>query len=256
MVNGGESSVYEKNVSSQLPQSLSSLLEILSTTNDCQFIGRMHTPENKGCGQLGEFCEPMPCNHHHVLLYLPRCVNAEKLLKQTISQVLTNVTNAKVQILSVSYPENFLQTERVFSNNSLVVKGEKMQTLLNQKTTENLGCDFTSVWEFEKHNSLGDTPDNEKAWFVFQKLLELEKSEAPFKDTVIPYIDLLQRGFGRFFVAEHSRTLEVDLGVSNAQCRCFECMNEPLHILENSETQNSQLFSLFDENTIIDSPFL
>ena len=88
--------------------------------------------------------------------------------------------------------------------------------------------------------------------------MELESSDAPFKDTIISYIELLQCGIGRIFVTEHSRTVDVDLGISKAQCMCYECLNSPLQIDETPQTENtsSQLFSLFDEDTIIDTSFL
>ena len=205
--------VYEKDTL-ELPTSLSKLLEILSNSHKCHFIGKVHEQDAPSNGSLDEFCQALPPNHYH-LLYLPQCTTAETFLKQTISKVLSNLQSAKVRllILTVSYPENFLRTEMSsFSNRSFVIEGERMKSMLNRKTTESLGCKFNSVWELDRHNSLGYCTDNEKALYV-----ELEKSDAPFKDTVVPYIELLQRGIGRLFVTEHSRTLDIDLGHSNAQ---------------------------------------
>ena len=253
------SDVYEKDSNSKSPTSLSKMLEILSNSHKCQFIGRIHTKEDSTNGSLDEFCEAMPTNHHHVLLYLPQSTNAETMLKQTISQVLSNEQWAKVRLLTVSYPENFLKTETsTFCHRSLIVEGERMKSLMTRKTTESLGCSFNCVWELNRHNSLGDCPDNEKALYIFQKLVELEKSDAPFKDTVISYIELLQRGIGRLFLSEHSRILDIDLGVSNAQCMCFECLNQPLQLDEaiDNTPSSSQLFSPYNEDTIIDTSFL
>ena len=72
------------------------------------------------------------------------------------------------------------------------------------------------------------------------------------------YIEHLQRGIGRLFLLEHSRTLDVDLGISNAQCMCFECLNKPLQLDETIDNtpSNSQLFSPYKEDTIIDTSFL
>ena len=242
------SNVYEKDTL-ELPTSLSKLLEILSNSHKCQFIGKVHEQDAPGNGSLDEFCQALPPNHYHLLLYLPQCTNAETFLKRTISKVLSNL-----------HPENFLRTEMSsFGNRRFFVKeGEKMKNMLNRKTTESLGCKFNSVWELDRHNSLGDCTDNEKALYVFRKLVELEKSDAPFKDTVIPYIELLQRGIGRLFVTEHSRTLDIDLRHSNAQCMCFECMNQPLQLDEEivNTTSSPQLFSLYNEDTIIDTSFL
>ena len=260
-----ESEIYSdvycnsKDSGSKSPTSLSNLLEILSKSHKCQFIGRVHTKEDSRNGSLDEFCEAMPTNHHHLLLYLPQCTNAETMLKQTISQVLSNEQWAKVRLLTVSYPENFLKTETsIFSPRSLIVEGERMKSLMTRKTTEKLGCSFKCVWELDRHNSLGDCPDNEKALYIFQKLVELEKSDAPFKDTVISYFELLQRGIGRLFLSEHSRILDIDLGVSNSQCMCFECLNQPLQLYEaiDNTPPSAQLFSPYNEDTIIDTSFL
>ena len=175
----------------------------------------------------------MPSNHHHTLLYLPDCAEAETFLKQTILQVLSTTNNANVKLMTVSYPENFLkvETNNKSAASAISVRGEKMKSLMNQKTTEGLSCKIKIVWEYEKHNLLGASVGSEKALFVFQRLLELESSDAPFKDSILSYIDLLQKGFGRFYVTEHSRTLDIDLGVTNAQCTCFECMTQPLQII-------------------------
>ena len=252
------SNVYEKDTL-ELPTSLSKLLEILSNSHKCQFIGKVHEQDAPGNGSLDEFCQALPPNHYHLLLYLPQCTNAETFLKQTISKVLSNLQWANVRLLTVSYPENFLRTEMSsFGNRSFVIEGERMKSMLNRKTTESLGCKFNRFWELDRHNSLGDCTDNEKALYVFRKLVELEKSDAPFKDTVIPYIELLQRGIGRLFVTEHSRTLDIDLGHSNAQCMCFECMNQPLQLDEeiDNTTSSPQLFFPYNEDTIIDTSFL
>ena len=92
-----------------------------------------------------------------------------------------------------------------------------MQCLMNQKTTQGLGCKFKNVWEYEKHNSLGASVGSEKALFLFQRLLGLESSDAPFKDSILSYTDdVLQTEFGRFYVTERSRTLDIDLRVTNA----------------------------------------
>ena len=246
----------QKEGNSEMPVSVAEMLETLTNSNGCQFIYRKHKNGENSDGELNDFCQSMPSNHSHILLYIPYFSGAEKLIKQSVSQTLSNVQNAKVKLLTVSYPENFMKTEiSMFHDESLIIRGERMQKLIKVKTTETLGCKFVSSWEFEKHNSLGNCPESEKALYVFQKLLQLEKSDAPFKDTIISYIDLLQRGMGRLFLTEHSRTLDIDLGVSNAQCTCYECLYQPLHETQDDQSTNSE-FSLFNEDTIIDTSFL
>ena len=116
------------------------------------------------------------------------------------------------------------------------------------------------MWEYEKHKSLGASVGSEKGLFLFQRLPELESSDAPFKESILSYIGFLQKGFGRFYVTEHSWTLDINLGVTNAQCTCFECMTQPLQIIGSTAQEGnnyaSQIFSVYDENTIIDTSFL
>ena len=245
-----------------IPTSLSNLLEILVCSHDAQYIRRQHKENDCNHGELRSFCENFPLDHHHVLLYIPNSTNIQNVLKQTVTQVLSTAQNAYAKIFTVSYPENFIKSEAAVSKkNSFCIRGEKIQYLMNQRTTEDLGCTFNCVWEYQKHNSLGACNDNEKALYVFQKLLELEKSESPFKDTIVSYIDLLQRGAGRLFLSEHSRTLDIDLGWTNAQCMCFDCLNQQPMQQEGTESERNrsytnQLFSVYDEDTLIDTSSL
>ena len=73
-----------------------------------------------------------------------------------------------------------------------------MKSLMNQKTTEGLGCKFKKVWEYEKHNSLGASVGSEKALFLFQRLLELESSDAPFKTAYCHTLIFFKKDLGDF----------------------------------------------------------
>ena len=99
----------------------------------------------------------MPWNQHHTLLHLSGCTETKTFLKQTILQILSATNNVDEKLMTVSKPENFFraETNNKSAANSISVKGEKLKSLLNQKTTEGLGCKFKSVWEYQKHNSLG-----------------------------------------------------------------------------------------------------
>ena len=85
------------------------------------------------------------------------------------------------------------------------------------------------------------------------KLLQLQKSDAVLKDSVADYIDILMRGFGTREASHHSNTLKVDLGYSNAQCYCFECVEEKniniSRVNWDDFEYHSNLFTIFDENT-------
>ena len=80
-------------------------------------------------------------------------------------------------------PKAFSEQKQKVNTSAISVKGEKMQSLLNNKTTNGIGCNFKCTWEYEKHNPLGTSGDTEKALFLFQRLVEFEKSDAPFKYT-------------------------------------------------------------------------
>ena len=117
---------------------------------------------------------------------------------------------------------------------------------MNKNTTEGLGCNFFCALEYEKHNPLGRSIDTEKALFLFRRLIALEKSDTVFKHIILSYIDLLQKGIGRVYLSDHSRTLNTDLSVTNAQSIRFECLNQPLHVFasipQGAEDYAPQLF--------------
>ena len=197
-----------------MPPSLCNALEIFMCSQNAQYISRQHQENVVIFGHLDGICQTLPSNHHHTLLFIPACVDAEKILKQTIIQVLSTAQNAHVKLMTVSYPENFLTAEINKLNTSAIsVRGEKMQSLLKKTTTDGIGCNFKCTREYEKQNPLETSGDTENALFLFQRLVELEKSDAPFKDTVISFIEILQKRTGRLYLSEHSRTLDIDLGV-------------------------------------------
>ena len=243
-----------------MPPSLCNALKILMCSQNAYFVSRQHQENDVNFGHLDGICQTLPSNHHHTLLFIPACVDAEKVLNETIIHVLSTAQNAHVKLMTVSYPENLLKAETDKLNTSAIsFRGEKMQSLLKKKTIDGIGCNFKCTWKYEKHNPLGTSGDTEKALFFFQRLAELEKSDAPFKDTVISFIELLQKGIGRLHLSEHSRTLDIDLGVSEAQCTCFEFVSQPLHLIgsttQEANNYSPQLFSAYDEGTIIDTSF-
>ena len=134
-----------------------------------------------------------------------------------------------------------------------------MQSLMNKKTKEGLGCNFLCAWEYEKPNLLETSVETEKELLFFQRLVKLEKSGASFKDSILSCIHLLQKGIGRVHLSEHSRSLNIDLNVANAQCTCFECPSQPLRLIgstpQGANDYTPQLF-FDDQGTIIDTSFL
>ena len=94
-----------------MPPSLCNGLEILMCSQNAQYVSRQHQENDVTFGHLDGICQTLPSNHHRTLLFIPACVNAEKILKQTIIQVLSTAQNAHVKLMTVSYPENFLRAE-------------------------------------------------------------------------------------------------------------------------------------------------
>ena len=244
-----------------MPPSLCNALEILMCSQNAQNVSRQHQENEVNFGHLDGICETLPSNHHHTLLFIPDYFKAENLLKQPNIQVLSTAENAHVKLMTVSYPENFLRAEITITisiTSTISVRGKKMQSLMNKKTTEGLSCNLL-VRGNMKNNPLGTSVDTEKAIFLFQRLVELEESDAPLKDSILSYIDLLQKGIGRIYLSELSRTLDIDLGATIVQCTCLECLNQPLHLIgstpQGANDYSPQLFSVYDENTIIDTSF-
>ena len=75
---------------------------------------------------------------------------------------------------------------------------------------------FNLTWEFHRtsYTEFADDVDLEKLSHLSKKLVELQRSDAPFKDSVIDFIDLLKRGFGNINASHHNNTLSIDLGYS------------------------------------------
>ena len=78
----------------------------------------------------------------------------------------------------------------------------------------------------ESYSKFKGMDDTDRVAHLCNKLLQLQKYDAVFKDSVLDFIGLLMRGFGRKEVSHHNNTLKADLGCSNAQCYCSECVAE------------------------------
>ena len=112
-----------------MPLSVAKMLKTLTNSNDCQFIYRKHINGESSNGELNDYCQSLPSNHSHILFYLNQFSGAEKLIKQSVSRTLSNVQNAKVKLLTVSYPENFIKTETsTFHDESLIIRGESCRS--------------------------------------------------------------------------------------------------------------------------------
>ena len=118
--------------------------------------------------------------------------------------------------------------------------------MMNATTTRSLVCDSNLTWQFHRtsYTEFDDEVDVEKLSYLSKKLVELQRCDAPFKDSVIDFIDLLKRGFGNINASHHNNILSVDLGLSNAQFQCYECLILPAQ----GNIYEPNLFSYIDES--------
>ena len=148
--------------------------------------------------------------------------------------------------MTVSYPENFLSRNKRINRQFHSSKRREDEIPHESEDRKRTWLQIQKCVGVRKTQFTGSIRWVRESIVFFQRLLELESSDAPFKDSILSYIDLLEKGFGLLYVSEHSRTLNIDLGVTNAQCTCFEWMIQPLQIIASTAQEGnnyaSQLF--------------
>ena len=138
------------------------------------------------------------------------------------------------------------------------VRGWKMQSLINQMTLAGRGCNF----------ELCGITKNTVHWehlfvqirhcCVFQPLVELEVSDAPFNDSIMSYIYHVEQGFQSLFVTGHRRALVID-GSKKLRNAPVSNVTQPIQIVASAaqEANNySSQPSLFHDNAFLDTSFL
>ena len=72
-----------------------------------------------------------------------------------------------------------------------------MKSMLQTKSNDDLGCKFANAWECQLfcNTESDETGDAEKLAYLCRRLVELQKSNAVFKNCLIR-LNLLQRGLG------------------------------------------------------------
>ena len=242
----------------KLPKSFCCFLKTLLSSTHCEYTIRCHNTAN--FSETEDVCSNFTGEHYHIFLYLKAFVGAENFIKESIIENITRakpplkIRNSFVKLFTVSYPENCIKREARCGGNRLFIHGERMKSMLQTKSTKDLGCKFENVWELQRscYTEFDENEDAENLSYLCTKLAELQKSNAIFKDSVIDFINLLQRGFGNINIAHHNNVLKVDLGYSNAQCQCFECTEASGSVFEGNKRNeykfDHNLFSFIDEN--------
>ena len=244
----------------KLPRCFCRFLKTLLSSTHGEYTIRCHNTEK--LSERKDFSSNFTGEHYHIFLYLKAFVGAENFKKESISENITRakppskLRNSFVKLFTVSYPENCLEREREasYGGNRLFIHGERMESMLQTKSLKDLGCKFENVWELQQscYTEFDENEDAEKLSYLSRKMAELQMSNAIFKDFVIGFINLLQRGFGNINIAHHNNVLEVDVRYSNAQCQCFECNGASDYVFEGTERNDFKfdphLFSFIDEN--------
>ena len=150
-------------------------------------------------------------------------MRAEKFVTESIRETITRakpqlkIRNSFVKLFPVSYLENCLKREASYGGNRLFILGERLKSMLQTKSTKDLGFKLENVLELQRYCyfEFDENEDAEKLSYLCRKLAELQKSNALFKGCVIDLINLLQRGFGNINIA-HQNVLKVDFWYANA----------------------------------------
>ena len=86
------------------------------------------------------------------------------------------------------------------------------------------------IWEIERScpNIRSESASMTEYQRILAKIESLETTFSPFKQTLEDYIDILATGWGSIYRTDHSVYLEVQCGMNNSQCTCWECWDAPL----------------------------
>ena len=98
-----------------------------------------------------------------------------------------------------------------------------------------------TVWEMERscpnrRQECSTMTENESR--ILAKIASLESTDSPFKQTLEDRIDILATGCGSIYRTDHSTYLEVQCGMNNAQCTCWDASLE--ESTENSDDSSKQ----------------
>ena len=242
----------------KLPKSFCRFPKTLLNSTHCEYTIRCHDTGN--FSETEDVCSNFIGEHYHVFLSVKAFVGAENFLKESISENITGakpllkIRNSFLRLFTVSYAENCMKREASYGGNRHFIHGERMKSMFQTKSTKDLGCKFENVWELQRscYTEFDENEGAEKLSYLCRKLAEVLKSNAIFKDSVIDFINSLQRCFGNINIAHHNNVLKVDLGYSNAHCQCFECTEASDSVFEGNVRKDFKfdpnLFSFIDEN--------
>ena len=185
------------------------------TKNNCCFneLWRRH---EHGCDE--DICSGITMPQFHLLFYIKTFVGAETYFKKALAMTLekNGLKDCSFRLCSVTYLELCLQMEIANSSSTLRISSDRMSMISTTQVTFDLGCQYKVFRELQRENysPFKVMDDTERFAHLCNKLLQLQKSDAIFKESIVVDTDILMRGFGTIEDSHHSNTLnESGLGM-------------------------------------------
>ena len=201
-----------------------------------QFAVVNHEPEKTQ--QHFRLCDDISFEHQHILVYTndnPK--HMEKIIKSYIRHESKILFEIKARIFAPSSAfQTFNQQFLRLNISDITRRGDIFEQFTrNADTVRDISpkrCSaMETVWEIERscpNRRLEPAGMTDYQRRILTKIESLESTDSPFKNTLEDYIDVLATGWGSIYRSDHSVYLEVQCGMNNAQCTCWECWDAPL----------------------------
>ena len=153
--------------------------------------------------------------HFHFIFYTKTFVGAETCFRKTLAKTLgkKNVPkDCNVKLSSVTYLELCLKMEITISSSALPMYGDKLSMISTSQVTFEMIFQYKSISEFQRESypQLTGMDDKERVAQSCYKLLQLQESDAVFKDSVVDYMENIMRRFGTIEASHQSNTMKVE----------------------------------------------
>lgn len=181
---------------------------------------------------MWRLCADIPHQHQHIFVH-STSDKMEKTIKAYIRHESKTLSQVKARMFKLSdatscFRKQFLSYKR----EDISWRGNNIEDLIKSFDLDDYRkrakAAFENVWEMEKtcpvrKAEINQLTDHQKR--ILAKVESIEKSDSPFKETIEDFLDLLGTGWGSIYTTHHSTFLEVNYGLTNAQCTCWECLD-------------------------------
>ena len=208
-----------------------------------QFAVVYHDPQKTQ--QQYRWCDDISFEHQHILVYAndnPK--HMEKIIKSYIrheSKVLFAI-KARIFVSTSAYQTSNQQFLR-FNVSDLTRRGDIFEQFTRNADkvmdiSPKRNSLMATVWEMERscpssRQECATMTEYQRR--ILAKIKSLESTDSLFKQTLEDYIDILAAGWGSICRTDHTTYLEVQCGMNNVQCACWECWDVSLE----ESTENS-----------------